>query len=187
MKYGEALKAIHLYQEKYFSKEAGVMFPDEMRKNFLSVSLASIISGSITVDEFIRTLQPPSNQVESKEEVSFHIKKNGYVEWLNEKGQHHRTDGPAFESADGYREWYVNGNLHRTDGPAVEYADGDREWWVNGNLHRIDGPAIEYANGDRYWYVNGKLHRTDGPAVEWANGVLEWWENGKRIPERNGD
>jgi len=95
---------------------------------------------------------------------SIRYERNGYVEWRNEQGQLHRIDGPAFESA-----------------------DGDRFWYVNDKLHRIDGPAFEWANGDREWCVNGKPHRTDGPAVEYTDGVLEWWENGKRIPERNGD
>jgi len=90
---------------------------------------------------------------------SIRYERNNRVEWLNEKGKHHRTDGPA-----------------------VEWANGDREWCVNDKLHRIDGPAFESANGGRAWWVNGHLHRTDGPAVEYANGVLEWWENGKLIP-----
>jgi len=89
---------------------------------------------------------------------STRYERNGYVEWLNEQGQRHRTDGPAVESANGYREWYVNGKPHRTD-----------------------GPAVESANGYRAWYVNGKRHRTDGPAVEYSGGTQEWWENGKCV------
>lgn len=44
----------------------------------------------------------------------------------------HRTDGPAFEQADGHKAWCAHGNLHRTDGPAVEFADGSKGWWVKG-------------------------------------------------------
>ncbi len=44
----------------------------------------------------------------------------------------HRTDGPAVESVDGYKTWYLNGVRHRLDGPAVVYPDGEyKEWWVN--------------------------------------------------------
>jgi hypothetical protein len=48
----------------------------------------------------------------------------------------------------------LNGNHHRTDGPAIEHADGDKEWWLNNQLHRTDGPAIEYADGNK-WFVDG--------------------------------
>jgi len=34
--------------------------------------------------------------------------------------------------ADGTRRWYKNEELHRVDGPAVESADGSKEWWING-------------------------------------------------------
>jgi hypothetical protein len=95
----------------------------------------------------------------------------------------HRLDGPAFEWADGYKEWYVNGKLHRLDGPAVEFTNGTKEWYVNGKLHRLDGPAVEWADGGKVWYVNGKRHRLDGPAVEWANGDKAWYVNGESISE----
>jgi hypothetical protein len=37
------------------------------------------------------------------------------IEHRNEKGELHRTDGPAVVRLDGSREWYLNGKLHRTD------------------------------------------------------------------------
>ena len=45
---------------------------------------------------------------------------------------------------------------HREDGPAVEYANGYKEWWQNGQLHRLDGPAAEYTDGDKYYYYQNK-------------------------------
>jgi len=36
---------------------------------------------------------------------------NGYVVWLNEQGQRHRTDGPAVEYANGVLEWWKNGKF----------------------------------------------------------------------------
>ena len=56
------------------------------------------------------------------------------IQWFNDKEERHRLDGPAFEGANGDREWWVNNKLHRLDGPAIEYADGDKEWYVNGEL-----------------------------------------------------
>ena len=55
----------------------------------------------------------------------------------------------------------MNDKLHREDGPAYEYADGDKEWWLdNSERHREDGPAIEYADGYKAWCLNGKeVHR----------------------------
>ncbi len=66
---------------------------------------------------------------------------------------------------------YVNekGEFHRTDGPACEYANGEKSWYLNGELHRLDGPAIEYASGTKCWFINGKLHREDGPASVWVH------------------
>lgn len=43
---------------------------------------------------------------------------------------------------------------HREDGPAVEFTDGYKAWYINGQLHRLDGPAVEYANGDKEWLIN---------------------------------
>jgi hypothetical protein len=57
-----------------------------------------------------------------------------------------------------YSDWieYRNeqGDYHRTDGPAVEYKNGTKEWFNNGKLHREDGPAIDY-NSIKQWYLNG--------------------------------
>jgi hypothetical protein len=52
--------------------------------------------------------------------------------WYNDKEELHRLDGPAIESANGTKEWYVDGKRHRLDGPAYESADGYKSWWVDG-------------------------------------------------------
>ena len=83
------------------------------------------------------------------------------IEYLNEKGQ-----------------------LHREDGPAREYSNGTKEWWINGELHREDGPAIEWYDGSKCWYIKGKYHREDGPAFEYRNGYKEWYLNGIRYSEQ---
>ncbi len=33
----------------------------------------------------------------------------GDIRWFNEKGQYHREDGPAIESKDGSKLWWLNG------------------------------------------------------------------------------
>jgi hypothetical protein len=58
--------------------------------------------------------------------------------WRNQKRQLHRTDGPAYERANGDKEWYLNGQPHRTLGPAVEWANGTKAWFVNGQLLTFD-------------------------------------------------
>ena len=65
----------------------------------------------------------------------------------------------------------------------TESADGRREWWLNGKLHREDGPAIEWPDGRREWWLHGKRHRDDGPAIAWPDGYRSWWLHGKRQPE----
>ena len=44
---------------------------------------------------------------------------------------------------------------HRENKPAYEHANGHKEWWLNDKLHRTDGPAIEYANGSKRWFIEG--------------------------------
>ena len=51
--------------------------------------------------------------------------------YRNDKGQLHRTDGPAVEWINGYKSWYINGKRHREDGPAIEWGDGDKWWYLN--------------------------------------------------------
>ena len=90
---------------------------------------------------------------------TYHHKKtdrDGTTTYYNEKDQFHRTDGPAYEDANGSKGWYVNGKLHREDGPAYIGSDGTKYWYVNGKCHRTDGPAVEYAAGTKAWCVNGR-------------------------------
>jgi len=75
------------------------------------------------------------------------------------------------------------GQLHRTDGPALVWEDGSHMWLLHGKLHRDNGPAVTHANGRQSWYCKGYLHRTDGPAVENADGTCQWWLNGVQVDE----
>ena len=59
----------------------------------------------------------------------------GRIEYLNEKGQLHRLDGPAIEWDSGSKYWCINGQYHREDGPAVEYSDGSKSWCLNGKYY----------------------------------------------------
>ncbi len=56
------------------------------------------------------------------------------IEHRNEKGELHRTDGPAVEHVDGFQAWYLNNKRHRVDGPAFVYTDGSRAWYLNGKF-----------------------------------------------------
>jgi hypothetical protein len=53
------------------------------------------------------------------------------IEYHNEYGQRHRTDGPALEWNDGVKAWYINGELHREDGPAIEWSDSSISYYLN--------------------------------------------------------
>ena len=78
------------------------------------------------------------------------------MEWRNERGQLHRTDGPALIRANGVQAWCLNGERHRTDGPAYISTDGSQAWYLNDLLHRTDGPAIIRADGSEEWYLHGR-------------------------------
>jgi len=108
---------------------------------------------------------------------------DGTIKWYNEEGDLHRLDGPAVESADGYKGWYQKGLCHRLDGPAIEHANGTNFWFQEGRLHREGGPATECINGNKSWLQEGLLHREDGPAAEYSNGDKEWHLDGVRLTE----
>lgn len=79
--------------------------------------------------------------------------------YLNADGGLHRLDGPAVESADGARGWYVDGRPHRLDGPAQDSGDSipgrhQLQWWVDGQ--QVASEVREVAAG---WAV------VDGVAV----------------------
>ncbi len=116
-------------------------------------------------------------------------------EWLNEKGERDRKDGPAFihHSPDGaYTEqYYLDGkNGREEDLPSVTKIspNGTRveSWMKDGELHRAEGPAhIEtHASGMRVeiFYLKGALHRIGLPALRATRDgeVLEesWKEYG---------
>jgi len=107
-----------------------------------------------------------SNYKDQELKYNKHMQQEQYI-YINEYGDKryyknqkmtipHRLDGPAVESADGHKFWYVDGYRHRLDGPAIEYANGHKAWYVDGELHRLDGPAIEAADGDKLWFLNDK-------------------------------
>ena len=78
------------------------------------------------------------------------------IVWRNAQGKLHRIDGPAWERADGTKEWWV---------------DGTKEWWVDGKRHRLDGPAVEWASGYKAWWVDGKQIPVDSQE-EFVNYLL---------------
>jgi len=59
------------------------------------------------------------------------INKDGDEIWRNERGEFHRTDGPAVIWKDGTEFWYQNDLQHRTDGPAVIWGTGKEYWFIN--------------------------------------------------------
>ena len=105
------------------------------------------------------------------------------IEYTNELGQLHRTDGPAVVHKSGNKEWYINGKLHREDGPAIDYID-KKSWFKNGLYHRENNlPAIEYIEGYKAWFVEGLRHREDGPAIIRRSGIKEWYLNDIKYTE----
>jgi hypothetical protein len=128
---------------------------------------------------------------------------NGIIEYINNNDRLHRTDGPAFEHPDGYKEWYVNGeqmtgeqfnrwrakhnpikesrseNLKQLSSMEVPYRvdeDGTETYKTK------DGYRVESDNGGNiFWFNNkGRRHRVDGPAVEFADGTKYWYVNNKQ-------
>ena len=66
----------------------------------------------------------------------------------------HREDGPAVESEDGRKCWFLDGKRHNENGPSITGLNGFTYWHINGKHHRLDGPAVICPNGDKYYYIN---------------------------------
>ena len=88
-------------------------------------------------------------------------------------------------SGDYHRIDYLNDKdqWNRLDGPAIEWANGDKSWYVDGQKHRLDGPAVDWVGRSKRWYANGQLHRLDGPAYEGPDGPAEWWIRGRNYTQ----
>jgi hypothetical protein len=71
-----------------------------------------------------------------------------------------------------------NGDYHREDGPAIESENGDKFWYINGLEHREDGPAIEYIGGGKQWLYKGEEYGTDYDFTD--ESWKEFIENKKR-------
>jgi len=182
------LVAYHAADADYYDARAGSSFLDAARAEGLLVGTYGgrkpTDLGRKTWTDFLRRLGLPGDgsKPEPEPEPTLTESADGRRDWLL-NGNRHRDDGPAIEWPDGRRDWWLHGKRHREDGPAIELPDGRREWWLHGKRHREDGPAIEWPNGCREWRLNGVLHREDGPAIEWPNGCREWFLNGVRQPE----
>lgn len=111
----------------------------------------------------------------------------GVVEYRNNAGLRHRTDGPAVIDAQGNQFWCFNGEYHRCEGPALILSGGRYlNWYSHGHMHRVDGPAVIGPDGREVWYRHGKRHRPDGPALicHTESGIhAEWWVEGERRPD----
>ncbi len=95
----------------------------------------------------------------------------------------HKSNGPAYISAEGDRYWFTKGLLHRdNDLPAVELTSGEKHWYRKGLLHRDnDLPAKELTSGEKHWYYNGLRHRLNKPSVIWSDGkndYMAYYQNG---------
>lgn len=103
---------------------------------------------------------------------------NLYLETSAEEPQMHL-------SADGSKEWYLNGKLHRDGAPAIIHSNGEMLWFQHGKLHREGGPAVKRTDF-KAWYLHDMLHREDGPAVEFKNGAKKWYLKSKNYstPEK---
>jgi len=61
--------------------------------------------------------------------------------------------------------------LHRIDGPAIEMANGYKEWWIDGQQIRI-----HHANGVKEWVgANGKFYFYNTPEELWTNTLPSWF------------
>jgi hypothetical protein len=75
---------------------------------------------------------PGRGEDEDQVSSALHVNKWGDVQWVNQRDEFHRDDGPAVIHSNGSLLWYKNGRLHREGGPAVIRRDGSIGWFRNG-------------------------------------------------------
>ena len=64
----------------------------------------------------------------------------GWIQWLDDEGQSHRADGPAWVWPDGTQYWCRHGRFHFAHGPAILYSDGRLRWYDKGQFLREREP-----------------------------------------------
>jgi len=74
--------------------------------------------------------------------------------------------------------WHSNGVLHREDGPAIESPNGDKSWFLNGEVQKV-----MWNDGTTFFYKNGVYHKEDGPAIFGPTWHSSWYLNGKFLNE----
>ena len=163
-------------------------------------------------------MSQPENEL-LDEPSEYEIDRFGNKIYKDENGDHHNPFGPALITRSGNTYWYKHGQLHREDGPAIESNNGEKKYWIegvqlteeefeeeqlgpileqpqidefgteiwrnkDGKLHRDDDlPAMTYENGNKYWYKNDKLHRLNGPAYEESSGYKKYYIEGTELTE----
>lgn len=61
-----------------------------------------------------------------------------------------------FIQFDGNKYWYLDHQHHRSNGPAIQWADGCLHWYWYGQRHRVSGPSIITASGRQMWFWYGQ-------------------------------
>jgi hypothetical protein len=64
----------------------------------------------------------------------------------------------------GYKEWNLNGKLHREDGPAVESVDGRKSWYLEDVMYSKSEYKAEMER--RKDTCNGKIVTIEGKQYE---------------------
>ena len=86
-----------------------------LKKAFLAVAAVTVLTLGIGApvwmnNDIIATPSAPTASIPNQDSVMT-ISEYGEKFWRNQKGQLHRTDGPAIEFWNGEKEWYVSGRF----------------------------------------------------------------------------
>lgn len=101
--------------------------------------------------------------------------KDGLVEYKF-KGRHHRENGPAITTPNGFKAFFQHGVLTNKPGePAMIEPDGTLWFYVDGVLHNTKGPAIKGANITEYW-IDGKQY-SEAEFTQFKQTLNNQWYN----------
>jgi hypothetical protein len=117
------------------------------------------------------------------------VDEHGTKRWYDEQWELHREDGPAVESPDGYKAWYLND---------IEYSEQEFNEKM-GNVKSTNEKAIrtlivfnDFEDSPRFLIVDGDFSRFHGVLVNYDSAYLceyefsNWmWdqETGKELPQ----
>lgn len=161
----------------------------------MTIKINATLNGKAELKDFeaLEKYDPPTTVI------------GGVKHWRYKNCRYHRLGAPAVIYPDGRYEYRMNGKLHCDFGPAFVSAKGNIEYWLDGKSYSKenwekevavknskaqviqekleDYDSTEEFCGTKYYRLSEKLHKISGPAIEYVNGKFGFFLHGESFSE----